>query len=719
MKKKLSLIPLIAAPLLTLVGCTSSHTHVLNLIEEVSANCEVEGLLAHYECESCDKLFNLNKEVVKYEDLIIAKHHTLIFNEGMMPECLTDGYYAHYECTHCHKLFKDEDATNETTLEEIALTAVGSHTLTFSPYKAPTCVLNGYNEYYKCDACEKVFTDETATNETTLEDLVISPTGHNISYVAYKEMTCLEDGNIEHYYCNKCDKHYKDADGVVEIFNNAWLIEANHDLTYIEAKDASYYEDGYTISHYHCNKCSSNYLDSAASDIISEEVLIHKYQKAFDFEDEIHPYIKEITGAKVSLTNEESSKGNKSLKVELGESGTFKLALDLNYLKQIFKLSEVTSINFDIKGKFAAKDFYYESKTNVWGVERYEKTSDYVGVATYWKSVSFTKEMLTDLGNSNVVIRIDNSVNNVIYIDNIRASKKSADISFERNSISSPDVDNNYVVYNTTKDINTPEAMVNGANLNVEFSNDRVSDGQTSIRVRSNSATFLSLYIPYSLYQEAEGSGICYDIFIATSDVMHVYDNDNIQPRPYINNENQGVWETFYVPYNAIIHFNNTWAKILGNRVNNNFDFYIDNIRVAKNYNVDFENEQLLEENNHSAMISFDSRNTYEISSDISYSGAYSLKIDPLEAWCKAFMINNVIYNNIPSTGGISFYVYSNYQFNLGPTDNYHYWNPVKEWKEIRIAKQDIRAVDYDHYVFLISADVIVYVDNIQVVDVI
>jgi hypothetical protein len=140
---------------------------------------------------------------------------------------------------------------------------------------------------------------------------------------------------------------------------------------------------------------------------------------------------------------------------------------------------------------------------------------------------------------------------------------------------------------------------------------------------------------------------------------------------------------------------------------------------VAKNYNVDFENEQLLRENNHSAMISFDSRNTYEISSDISYSGAYSLKIDPLEAWCKAFMINNVIYNNIPSTGGISFYVYSNYQFNLGPTDNYHYWNPVKEWKEIRIAKQDIRAVDYDHYVFLISADVIVYVDNIQVVDVI
>ena len=538
------------------------------------------------------------------------------------------------------------------------------------------------------------------------------------------EMGCLGDEcsnrNVPHYYCDKCDKHFEDQEGIVEIFDNAWLIEAKHELTYIEAKEASYYEDGYSVSHYHCSKCLLNYSDNEGENEIKEDILIRRYKKAFDFEEEIHPYITELTGANLSISEEEASKGNKSLKIELGEAGTFKLAFNLDYLNQIFKLSDVASINFDIKGKSSAKDVYYESKTNEWGVIRYEPQTTFndAGVTTYWKTMSFTKDMLSDLNDSNVVIRIDNSQNNVIYIDNIRAASKSADVSFENGAISKPDSDNNYIIYDSTRSDDAVAAMVNGQNLNIEINNEKVSDGSTSLRIKTTAPSVFSLYIPYSLYLEAEGSGICYDIFISSCDVMHVYSNDFIQPRPFVNNENHGLWETFYIPFENIEHFNNSWARILSNSgySANNFDFYVDNIRVAKNYNINFENEKLLEENNRSAMISFDNRNTYEITDEISYTGAYSLKIDPSEPWVKSFSINNVIYNNIPSTGGISLYVYSNYELNFGPTDNYHYWNPTREWKEIRIAKQDINPTDFDHFLFVLSADVIIYIDNIQVV---
>ena len=54
-----------------------------------------------------------------------------------------------------------------------------THNLQKVDYKAPTCTVEGNEEYWFCKNCNKYFFDENATKETTLEQTVIPATGHN------------------------------------------------------------------------------------------------------------------------------------------------------------------------------------------------------------------------------------------------------------------------------------------------------------------------------------------------------------------------------------------------------------------------------------------------------------------------------------------------------------------------------------------------------------
>lgn len=54
-----------------------------------------------------------------------------------------------------------------------------THNLQKVDYKAPTCTVEGNEEYWFCKNCNKYFFDENATEETTLEQTVIPATGHN------------------------------------------------------------------------------------------------------------------------------------------------------------------------------------------------------------------------------------------------------------------------------------------------------------------------------------------------------------------------------------------------------------------------------------------------------------------------------------------------------------------------------------------------------------
>lgn len=57
--------------------------------------------------------------------------------------------------------------------------SVQDHTLTHTSAKAPTCTEAGNIEYWTCDACGMLFSDETAATPTTAQQTVLAATGHS------------------------------------------------------------------------------------------------------------------------------------------------------------------------------------------------------------------------------------------------------------------------------------------------------------------------------------------------------------------------------------------------------------------------------------------------------------------------------------------------------------------------------------------------------------
>ncbi len=64
--------------------------------------------------------------------------HTLVFREAVEAQCEKDGVAAHYECTKCGELFADENATQKLSKDSLTVKALG-HAWTGSPCEGQTC----------------------------------------------------------------------------------------------------------------------------------------------------------------------------------------------------------------------------------------------------------------------------------------------------------------------------------------------------------------------------------------------------------------------------------------------------------------------------------------------------------------------------------------------------------------------------------------------------
>ena len=78
---------------------------------------------------------------------------------------------------------------------------------------SPNCTEEGNIEYWECSDCHKYFTDSYATN--TVTDVSVPASGHYLPLVRVdaQEATCLKDGNIEYYRCDRCGGTFSDEEG--------------------------------------------------------------------------------------------------------------------------------------------------------------------------------------------------------------------------------------------------------------------------------------------------------------------------------------------------------------------------------------------------------------------------------------------------------------------------------------------------------------------------
>ncbi|MBQ3269066.1 MAG: Ig-like domain-containing protein [Clostridia bacterium] len=198
----------------------ANGTHTLTPVEAKASTCGAAGNNAYWTCSVCGKVFSdeagTTETTVEAQTLPLAPH-ALTPVGAVESTCTTNGNSAHWKCTVCGKLFSDEAGTTETTQEAVTIAKI-AHTLTPVEAKAATCGAAGNNAYWTCSVCEKVFSDEAGTTETTVEAQTIAATGaHTLVEVEAVAPTAETEGAKAHWKCSVCGKLFSDAEGKTEI----------------------------------------------------------------------------------------------------------------------------------------------------------------------------------------------------------------------------------------------------------------------------------------------------------------------------------------------------------------------------------------------------------------------------------------------------------------------------------------------------------------------
>lgn len=122
---------------------------------------------------------------------------------------------------------------------------INHHAIHVAAVKA-TCDTAGNIEYWYCENCDKYYKDADLANEIAKEDTVIKALGHKVIKVEAKAPTKTEVGNSEYWYCPVCDKYFADEALINEISKEDTVIAAigNAGTDVDEDKEEADKEDG-------------------------------------------------------------------------------------------------------------------------------------------------------------------------------------------------------------------------------------------------------------------------------------------------------------------------------------------------------------------------------------------------------------------------------------------------------------------------------------------
>ena len=165
-----------------------------------------------------------------------------------------------------------------------------THNPTLVEWKDPTCTEAGYEQYYLCTHCDKLYSDEACENQISAP-VVIAARGHDMTKHDEDEATCTHPGNVEYYTCSRePGVYYADGEGsrtLSEIgvtVDHDFSGETNGVPNTRPAEDPTKDEYGRKPS-WTCNSCHTMYGDAYGDKVVTEEDLrIDKIQETMDGE---------------------------------------------------------------------------------------------------------------------------------------------------------------------------------------------------------------------------------------------------------------------------------------------------------------------------------------------------------------------------------------------------------------------------------------------------
>jgi len=151
------------------------HQHEKTEVPGKEATCTEEGVIKHYKCKGCGKLFSdeaMTKEISE-SDTVIKAGHKLEKVEKQDKTCTKGGQEAHYKCTVCGKLFSDSDGRNEVQAKDLVIKAGHEWDMSADGIAAKMSSDGSQITYtFKCLNCDET---KTVTVDLT-EDNTVLPT---------------------------------------------------------------------------------------------------------------------------------------------------------------------------------------------------------------------------------------------------------------------------------------------------------------------------------------------------------------------------------------------------------------------------------------------------------------------------------------------------------------------------------------------------------------
>ncbi len=189
--------------------CDAELAHTKELVPYQAATCTEDGVLKHYKCSTCGKLFSFTypENEIAAEKIVEKatghdKSETLVKTDetGHYYTCSkcdekvefaehTPSEWVEYaslretkhikRCTVCLKTLEiadHVDADNDCTCDDCGYFL--GHTLVHYDATEATCEEDGCKWHYECSVCGKYFYDQAAKNEAEKEDVIIEALGH-------------------------------------------------------------------------------------------------------------------------------------------------------------------------------------------------------------------------------------------------------------------------------------------------------------------------------------------------------------------------------------------------------------------------------------------------------------------------------------------------------------------------------------------------------------
>ena len=152
--------------------------------------------------------------------------HKLVHFDAVEAGCHSNGNIEYWFCADCEGFWQDEALTQLTNSKNVVLPATGSENVTHFEAVEPGCHYNGNIEYWFCADCEGFWQDEALTQLTNSKNVILPATDDgDVQHVEAKDPTCSENGNIEYWFCSKCEKFWQD-EALTQLTNSKNVIIA-------------------------------------------------------------------------------------------------------------------------------------------------------------------------------------------------------------------------------------------------------------------------------------------------------------------------------------------------------------------------------------------------------------------------------------------------------------------------------------------------------------